>query len=247
MLHSLLWFLAGLVYQPQPAEEIASLAGATCTYGCVVYADDVVYEITRQDVTTIALLAKAESGPRFVHDESAATVWAMVSRFAELNARRSRAERMSLTDLMRSYSAVLASTWRSGGKRYHPRITPRADAYADLGWEDLPSIWRMFAVEFIEGQVSNRMPGIVHVLARGFEENADEDLIGPYYASTEEQHPGGNAYYATADTRWWSPWEVRVVPAVARLAVTVYPARTSGLRSRSAKPDDEGAAPADQE
>jgi hypothetical protein len=246
MLNSIFWFLAGLMFQPEPAEDLASRAGAECTYGCIVYADDVVYEITRQDVTTIALLAKAESGPRFVHEESAATVWAMVSRFAELNARRARDDRMSLTELMRSYSAVLASTWRSGGKRYHPRITPRADAYADLGWDDMPTIWRLFAVEFIEGQVANRMPCIVHVLARGFENHADEDLIGPYYATSEEQHPGGNAYYSTGETRWWSPWEVRIVPAAARLDVSVRPARTSRLRSRSAKPNDEGGAAGDQ-
>jgi hypothetical protein len=217
MLHALLWFFAGLVYQPTPAADIAAAAGATCTYGCVVYADDVVYEITRQDVTTISLLAKAESGPRFVRDESAATVWAMVSRFAEINASRSRAERMSLTSLMRSYSAVLNTTWRTGGKRYHPRITPRADAYADLGWADLPTIWRFFAIEFIEGEVENKLPGVVHVLARGFEDHAAAHLIGPYYASTEAEHPGGNCYFKTEETEWWSPWEVRIVPATSRL------------------------------
>lgn len=215
---SLLWLLGLLLAPFESAEQIAVRAGADCIYGCIVYAETAVYEITRQDVTTIALLAKAESGPRFVREESAATVWAMVSRFAELNAQRSRSSRMSLTSLMRSYSAVLGSQWRTGGpKGYHPRITPRADAYADIGWRDLARIWRLFAIEFTEGEVANAMPGVVHVLARGFEAAAADHLIGPFYASTSEQHPGGNAYYATPETRWWSTWDVRIVPATARM------------------------------
>lgn len=227
MLQALLWFLAGLVLQPTPAEQIAADSGAACVYGCIVYGNGVVYEVTREDVTTIALLAKAESGPRFVHAESSATVWAMVQRFAELNERRPTADRMSLTGLMRSYSAVLAGTWRTGGKKYHPRITPRADAYADLGWEDMPIVWRLFAVEFIEGQVTNDLPGCVHVLARGFESSAASYLIGPYYATTEDQHPGGNAYYKSEQTEWWAPWSVRVVPATTKVDVRIHRPRVS--------------------
>ena len=217
MLEAILLFFVGLFVQAGSA-EYGSPPATTCTYGCVAYGESSLYEITREDVTTIALLAKAESGPRFVARESAATVWAMVQRFAFLNLRRGASDPISLTGLMRSYSAVLSTKYRSDeGTVYHSRITPRADAYADIVWFDVPAVWRRFAASFIEGEVLDPLPpGCVHVLARGFEEQAADGLIGPFYASTAEEHPGGNAYYQVEATRHWSPGTVRVIPATAQ-------------------------------
>ncbi len=211
------WFVCVLLWPVmpcEPAEEIAARQGADCAYGCIVVAGGMVYELSWSDVEYIALLAKAESGPRFVRDESSATVWAMVQRFVEINMARPAAKRLTLAQSIRSYSAVLGSRWRTGGpKGYHPRITPRADAYTGVGWNDLPPIWRLFTEEFLDGQVDNEWPGVVHVLARGFEDAAADHLIGPFYASTAEEHPGGNCYFKTAETEFWAPWTVRIVPA----------------------------------
>jgi hypothetical protein len=214
----LFWLVWSAFSPPTDPEVEVSAAAASCTYGCLVYGEPGrVYEITREDLTVIGLLAKAESGPRFVRDESAATVWAMVQRFAKLNGQRARSELLSLAQVMRSYSAVLNGVWTTGSKRYHPRITARADSYVGVGWDELPEVWRFFAVEFVRGEVANKVPGCVHVLARGFERHAAEHLIGPFYASTEEKHPGGNAYYQTDETWWWPPWRVQVVRARADL------------------------------
>ena len=217
----LAWLVCVLLWPLMPcdsAEEIAARKGAECDYGCIVVADGTVYELGWLDVEAIALLAKAESGPRFVRDESAATVWAMVQRFVQVNMRRPTAKQITLSQSIRSYSAVLGSRWRTGADKYHPRITPRADSYAGIGWNDLSPVWRLFAVEVIRGEVPNEWPGVVHVLARGFEDAAAEHLLGPYYASTERQHPGGNAYYKTPETEWWTPWTVRLVPARREIA-----------------------------
>ncbi len=213
----LVWALFGSFVGPAPAEVVVEQSGTECPWGCIVEDDGRVHQLAREDVVSIAMLAKAESGPRFVRDESAATVWAMVQRFVECNRRRHAAEELTLTEVIRSYSAVLGDAWRSGGTKYHPRITPRADAYADVGWDDLHRTWRLFAIEFVSGWVENPCPGCVHVLARGFEESADSSLIGPYYFSTLAEHPAGNAYYKTSVTRWWTPWTVRVSPATSRL------------------------------
>jgi hypothetical protein len=219
MLSMLIWMLLAPLFEGPSATSVAVSRGAECAYGCIVTTEQV-YELTRDDVTAIALLAKAESGPRFVREESAATVWAMVQRWAIVDARRPIAKCLSLSAVIRGYSAVLAETWRTGGKRYHPRITPRADSYVDVGWDDLPAVWRFFAVEFVGGEIPNRVPGVVHVLARGFESHADPELIGPFYASTEDEHPGGNAYYKTPATEWWAPWTVRIAPATTRIEVS---------------------------
>lgn len=223
----LLLFLAWLVFgpflAPDSAEVVAQRAGKACLFGCIVEDTGRVHEMTREDVVSIALLARAESGPRFVPAESAATVWAMVQRFVEVNRRRPREDELSLSQVMRTYSAVLNDTYRTGGSKFHPRITPRADAYAGLGWNDMQRTWRLFAVEFASGWVDNPCPGCVHVLARGFEDSAAPDLVGPFYCSTAAQHPGGNAYYKTAETRWWTPLTVRVAPATGRLDPKVLP------------------------
>jgi hypothetical protein len=220
MLSMLIWMMLAPIFEGESAESIAMRAGAECPYGCIVDGENHVYELTRDDVTAIALVAKAESGPRFVRNESAATVWAMVQRFADANSHRCADDQLSLSSLIRRYSAVLNDRWRTGGRSYHPRITPRADSYTGMGWDDLQTVWQFFAIEFIEGEVANPLPGVVHVLARGFEEHANADLIGPFYASTKEQHPGGNAYYKTVETEWWAPWTVRVVPASLHLEVS---------------------------
>ncbi len=219
----LVWAVLGPFVAPDPAEVVAEDAGKPCYYGCIVEDTGRVHEMTREDIVSVALLAKAESGPRFVPAESAATVWAMVQRFVEVNRRRPREEELSLSQVMRTYSAVLNDTYRTGGEKFHPRITPRADAYAGLGWNDMQRTWRLFAVEFASGWVDNPCPGCVHVLARGFEDAADSSLVGPFYCSTASEHPGGNAYYKTRETRWWTPWTVRIAPATGRLDPKTLP------------------------
>jgi len=188
--------------------------GHICPWGCISGADGSVYEITRNDITWIAKVSKAESGPRFVRAESSATIWAIVQNFYRVNGRRHRDDKLSLATFIQNYSAACSAAWATGGaKAPHPRITPRADRYRAMSWDEIPRRWRRFAVSFICGEVPNDSPGRVHVLARGFEDSAARTLFGPWYATTETQHPGGNAYYWTKETLGWERDEVRIVPA----------------------------------
>jgi hypothetical protein len=189
--------------------------GMTCPYGCIVASDGWAYQMERNDLTWMAKLAMVESGPRFVREEASATVWAVIQNFVRVNRHRNEVDRLRFGTFVQNYSAALSKRWSSQGTRHHARITPRADRYRPLTWLDLPKRWRQFAVEVVCARVSNRSPGYVHVLARGFEERAAPDLIGPWYATTEDVHPGGNAYYAVPESRGWGPDEVRIVPATA--------------------------------
>lgn len=188
-----------------------------CDYGCIV-AGEYTYRMTRNDLEWLARTVRAESGPRFVEAESSATAWAFVQGLVVTQRHRARHDRISLATYVQNYSAACSKRWATGGTRYSPRITPRADRCRARGWDDLPLTWRKFAIGFLDGDVSNESPGYYHVLARGFEEYAGEHLIGPYYATSETEHPGGNAYYRTQETKHWTALSVRVVPATKEIS-----------------------------
>lgn len=216
-----LWLVAGVFSTPiPPAVSPVSVAAPTpppaldCPYGCIRGGETWQYVLSRSDLTWLAKMAKAESGPRFVVAESSATVWAIIQNFYRVNRRRGTLGQLSLGTFIQNYSAACSKAWATGGSRgFHARITPRADLYRAMKWKDLPVRWRRFATDVFCGRVPNRSPGLVHVLARGFEDSAARELFGPWYATTIHEHPGGNAYYWTEETRTWGPDMVRIVPA----------------------------------
>lgn len=213
---ALLLAFVSLFFQPvfRPPEDQgvpAAVAHADCPLGCVVGPSDWVYKVTPEDVAWLAKVVKMESGPRFVDAESSATAWALIQGFALR--KEKDPDGQTLAKYVRGYSAACSWKWSSDGTHYSPRITPRADRCRATGFSDLPPYWRDFAVDVLRGLYPNRVPGYFHVLARGFESSARDNLIGPVYATTEEQHPGGNAYYATAETRGWGYHTVYVLPA----------------------------------
>ncbi len=211
MLAALL-FLVVLPLWNQALSPAPPAPRADCPMGCVVSPHGSVYRVTARDVYWLAKVVKAESGPRFVEAESSATAWALIQGFAS---RRDKDpdDGMTLAGWATSYSAACSRAWATGGTRYSPRITPRADKCRAATFADLPAKWRDFAVDVVRGRIPCKSAGLVHVLARGFEDSARDYLIGPWYATTEDVHPGGNAYYWTPETRRWPSWAVRILPA----------------------------------
>lgn len=207
-----------------------------CRYGCILYGGvgdaRERYEVTWADIEMLAKVVRFESGPRFVPEEASATAWALVQGWAVVNGRRSTKDRIALAAYVGGYSAACSRTWASGGTKYSARITPRADRCRRTTWDDLPKPWREFATSFFVAQVPNRTPGLYHVLARGFERWAGPKLIGPYYATTEDRHPGGNAYYRTIETAAWTEETIRIraatSPLTSRRLQLQFPGRERG-------------------
>ena len=85
---------------------------------------------------------------------------------------------------------------------------PRAEK-----WVDIPGIWRDFAADFMRGLYPCHTPGLVHVLARGFEQFADDSLIGPIYVVPLAVYRGSSAFYATPDTAHWTTTTVALTVA----------------------------------
>jgi hypothetical protein len=210
----LLSCLRGLGLTPDPPPPSNPIdASATCPLGCVVMAlqdhGGERYQVTSTDVFWLAKVVYREAGPRFRGREAGATAWALVQSWAR-DRRRRGGHGFSLAGWVQRYSAGCSRDWATGGTRYSPRITPRADACRALRWDQIPDQWQDFVEDFFAGRVPNDWPGVVHVLARGFERFAADDLSEPIYASDAA---GGNAYYRTDDTADWPVGLVRIIPA----------------------------------
>lgn len=215
MVHLFAWIVS-LFFGSAEASAVStadlSLPPGGCPFGCIASPSGVVYAVQANDVVWLAKVLKAESGPRFVEKETAATGWALVQSYAA-RLDRHGVQFLTLAEWVTNYSAACSKRWATGGRSYHPRITPRADRCRAALFDDLPRVWRDVTVDLLRGLIPCRTRGLVHVLARGFEASAAPDLIGPYYATTTTEHPGGNAYYATAESIVWPYGAVRLVPA----------------------------------
>ena len=200
----LAWIFA--VHAVWPAPPVVA---AACERGCIVDSHGWVYEITRADLVWTARAAQCEIGSSLDTDDAAATMWALAQNFV-------RRHRLGIDQtwggFVASYSACTSRMWATGGTRYSPRITPRADATRALRWGAIPRPTRDFVRAFFRGEYPNRWPGWVYVLTSGWEEAAGRRWLGPRYAV-----PAGrprNAYYLDPATRWWGPDTVRVVVGI---------------------------------
>lgn len=211
----LLWFLVALFvnWWPMGTDGIrVAESDAKCPLGCIHVADQPRYVVGQDDVLWMAKVTMREAGPRLIHAEASATAWAIVQGWARERTRRG-GHGPSLAWYAQRYSAACSADWATGGTKYSPRITPRADACRAMEWWEIPDRWQNFVRDFFLGLMPCRTPGAYHVLARGFERWAADDLIGPIYVTTEEEYAGGNAYYKTDDTASWDRDLVRIVPA----------------------------------
>jgi len=196
----------------QPANgTVAKLLLGPCPYGCIEVDNRKPYVMTKTDVLWLTKVVYRESGPRFRRDEAAATTWMLIQSWTRDRMRRGW-RGYSLSGYVQRYSAACSSKWATGGTHYSPRITPRADRCRSMRWDEIPDVWYNLTDDVIHGEIPNQWPGVVHILARGFEHFADGTLIGPEYATDIDDHPGGNAYYRTLDTTEWDTETVRVIP-----------------------------------
>jgi hypothetical protein len=179
-----------------------------CPYGCILADDGDVYVVERSDVVWFARTLTCEVGAYIPGDEAQAVAWALVQN----RERYHRAGRdLTLASLVTSYSACTSRDWSSAGTRYHPRITPRADATRAMRWRDIPRRVRAFALGYLRGAYPNRWPGWVYVFTAGRERHADRSWVGPYYT----RPPTGrsrNAYWQDKSTAGWTWRSVRIVP-----------------------------------
>lgn len=179
-----------------------------CPFGCLLADDGDLYALDRADVVWLARATTCEVGSWVPGDEAQAVEWALIQN----RERYRRAGRdLSLASLVTSYSACTSRDWSSAGTRYHPRITPRADATRAMRWRQIPRHVRAFVLDLLRGRYPNRWPGWVYVFTGGREDHADPSWDGPYYTPP---HAGRsrNAYWRDPRTVDWTWRSVRIVP-----------------------------------
>lgn len=206
------WLLLFAVRFAAPA-MVEAVGPERCPYGCVEK-DGARYTLTRDDVVWLARAAQCEVGDFIPRPEAKAALWALVQ-----NHQRQLAIRPALTlaGLVTGYSACCSRRWATGGSRYHPRITPRADETRALRWRQIPRQTRAFVVDFLRWRYPNRWPGYVYVFTAGYESHADSRWIGPMYVRPDDGRTR-NAYYRDPSTAGWTAATVRIVAGGSGLA-----------------------------
>ena len=215
MLGWLLALLLGVLARPPDARALPK--PGDCPLGCfsdtIPGSESPFYRVRPQDIVWLAKVLRQEAGPRLVKDEAAATAWALVQGWRRWNVGLPADRRLGIAAYVQNYSAACSKRWAPGGDRYSPRITPRAARCRAEKWVDIPGIWRDFAADFMRGLYPCHTPGLVHVLARGFEQFADDSLIGPIYVVPLAVYRGSSAFYATPDTAHWTTTTVALTVA----------------------------------
>lgn len=209
----LAWLLVLLSLPFQSAEQWAALAGAECKRGCIVLADNSVYEVTRSDVSWISRMANCEFASVLDTADAPATMWAVVTNW---HRRRMMGRVESLGGFAAAYSGCTSAAWATGGSRYSPRITPLADANRATHYRDLPRDVREFVLSFFRGEVENAHPTWCFVFTRGWESHAPREWGAASYARADGVSL--NAYWPHKSTLDYTPRTIRIVPADADTA-----------------------------